>query len=140
MIHVRHICYLKITFCFTETLMGISKRTSSSASEDEISSSASEDVISDARIRRSTCAYAEAWWTDLRVIIWTLIKTTTIHQHLSSVRISQSENTLEWQQYCIQDALLPTASFQTRSSQFGKNVIGIETKSTDSNVPFSNAI
>ena len=61
MIHVRHICYLKITFCFTETLMDISNRTSSSASEDEISTSASEDVISDARIRRSTCAYAEAW-------------------------------------------------------------------------------
>ena len=56
MIHVRYICYLKITFCFTETLMGISKRTSSSASEDEISTSASEDVISDARIRRLTCA------------------------------------------------------------------------------------
>ena len=33
--------------------MGISKRISSSASEDEISTSASEDVISDARIRRS---------------------------------------------------------------------------------------
>ena len=59
-IHVRHICYLKITFCFTETLMDISKRTSSLASEDEISTSKSEDVISDTRIRRSTCAYAEA--------------------------------------------------------------------------------
>ena len=50
----------KITFCLTETLMGISKRISSAASKDEISTSASEDVISDARIRRSTCAYAEA--------------------------------------------------------------------------------
>ena len=100
MIHVRHICYLKITFCFTETLMGISMRTSSSASENWISTSASEDVISDTRIRRSTYAYAEAWWTDLRSTLWTLIKTTTVHQHLSSARMSQSQNTLKWQRYC----------------------------------------
>ena len=59
-IHVRHICYLKVMFCFTETLMSISIRILSSASEDEISTTASEDVISDAKIRRSTCAYAEA--------------------------------------------------------------------------------
>ena len=52
------------------------------------------------RIRRTTHACAEAWWTDLRLTLWTLIKTTTVHQLVSSVRMSQSQNTLKWQQYC----------------------------------------
>ena len=105
MIHVRHICYQKITFCFTETLMDISKRTSSSTS-------ASEDVISDTRIRRSTCAYAEAWWTDLRITIWTLIKETTTHQHLAAsewakVRTRLSSNNTVHSRLFIINGIIP---------------------------------
>ena len=52
------------------------------------------------RIRRTTHVNVEAWWTELRSTLWSLIKTTTVHQHLSSVRMSQSQNTLKLQRYC----------------------------------------
>ena len=104
-----------------------------------MSTSASEYEISYASVRRwniicqhqkiKACAYAEAWWTDLRLTyskLWSRPK--QYHQHLRSVRISQSQltrlidNGTVHSRHFITNGCIP----RQRSSQYGKNVMGIE--------------
>ena len=101
MIHVWTICYLKILRSVLQKLWWVSAWEHPHQHQKIGYQHQHQKMLyQNTRIRRTTHPYAEAWWTELRSTLWSLIKTTIVHQHLSSVRMSQSQNTRNWLRFC----------------------------------------